>query len=353
MRVSACLLLLGASCGGGGAGDRDAGQGDSSPLIDAPPAIVEPIHFYGRWDAMSAGWPGSTIAARFSGTQLQATFNDSGSEWLEVIVDGTSRAPIHLTGGTQTVTLTTGLPAGEHDVVIAKRTESFFGTVRFDGFVGATIIPSARATRLVEFIGDSITAGYGVLGALPCQFDQATEAEPHAWGAFAASELGAAHTALAYSGIGMARNNGGTTTNTMPVRYARTFAEAAAPAWTWSYTPDVVVIGLGTNDYSSGDPGQAYEDAYVAFVRDQVRVHAPAAPVLLATSPMMSGTARTQMRARLDAVVSRLADPKVTVVEIPEQLASDGYGCDYHPNEVTQHKMAMALVPAIRAATGW
>lgn len=302
---------------------------------------------------MSASWPGAAIATRFSGTQLQATFNDTGQEWLEVTVDDTALPPIHLTGGTQTVTLATGLAAGEHDVVVAKRTEAFFGTVRFDGFVGATIIPTPRATRQIELIGDSITAGYGVLGAEPCMFNQATEAEPHAWAAFAAHDLGAAHTSLAYSGIGMAINGDGTSVNTMPMRYGRAFADQPSSIWTFQDRPDVVVIALGTNDFSRGDPGVAYEDAFVAFITDQVRVHAPGVPVLLATSPMMSGAARTQMRTRLDTVVTRLADPKISVVEIAEQIPADGYGCDYHPNETTQRKSATALVPAIRAATGW
>jgi len=36
-----------------------------------------------------------------------------------------------------------------------------------------------------------------------------------------------------------------------------------------------------------------------------------------------------------------------------EQLDADGYGCDYHPNEVTAHKMADAVAAAIRPLTGW
>jgi len=55
----------------------------------------------------------------------------------------------------------------------------------------------------------------------------------------------------------------------------------------------------------------------------------------------------------LDAVAEYFNDMKIRVVDIPEQLAADGYGCDYHPNETTARKSANALVPAIRAATGW
>ena len=169
-----------------------------------------------------------------------------------------------------------------------------------------------------------------------------------------ADALGAIDTTVAYSGIGMARNNNGATDSTMPVRYERIFADVPSSTWTPSTeVPDVFVVNLGTNDFAGGDPGEAFRTAYVAFVRDQLRARAPQAQILLATSPMLGGGNRTLARAHLDAIAATLADPGVHVVEIPEQLSSDGFGCDYHPNEVTQHKMADALVAAIRPLTGW
>jgi lysophospholipase L1-like esterase len=196
-----------------------------------------------------------------------------------------------------------------------------------------------------------------VLGQNPCGFTNATEAESRAWGAVAAHDLGAAHLAIAYSGIGMYRNccGGGSTPNvdTMPIKYARLFADQASPSWEFSAVPDIVVIGLGTNDFSGGDPGAGYEEAYERFIAEAVRGHAPGVPILLAQSSMMSGTERTQMRARLDAIAAHFADSKITVVDIAEQQQADGIGCDYHPSEARQRKMATLLVPAIRAATGW
>ncbi|MEO7094085.1 MAG: SGNH/GDSL hydrolase family protein [Polyangiales bacterium] len=356
MRTVGILLLVAAACGDDGAGPGDATSGDAG--IDAPPPIIEDVHFYGRWDALhAAGWPGSAIVTRFTGTELRATLREAGDDWLEITVDGTPRTPLHLTNGTQTYTLVTALAAGEHDIEIVKRTESFVGTTRFDGFVGATLVPTARAPKLVEFIGDSNTAGYGALGQNPCGFTNATEAESRAWGAFAAHDLDAAHTAIAYSGIGMYRNCcGGTSTpnmDTMPTKYARQLADQPSPSWDFATVPGIVVIGLGTNDWNGGDPGAGYEEAYQRFITDAIRAHAPGVPILLATSSMMSGTGRTQMRARLDAIAAHFADPTITVVDIAEQQQADGIGCDYHPSEATQRKMATQLVPAIRAATGW
>lgn len=350
--VGILVLVAAAACG------DDAAKPSGDGGLDAPPPLVEDLHFYGRWDTMhAAGWPGSTIAARFTGSELRATFRETGDDWLEITVDGTRATPLHLANGTQTSTVVTGLAPGDHDVEIVKRTESFVGTTRFDGFASATLVPTERATKLVEFIGDSITAGYGALGANPCGFTNATEAESRAWGALAAHDLGAAHLAIAYSGIGMYRNccGGGTTPNmdTMPVKYGRMFADQAGTTWDFSAVPDVIVIGLGTNDWSGGDPGASYEIAYEAFIAEVVRVRAPDAPILLATSSMMTGTGRTQMRARLDAIAAHFADPTITVVDIAEQQQADGLGCDYHPSEATQRKMATQIVPAIRAAARW
>ena len=347
-----CLVLLvTAAC----SRSKPPQTGAEAGMIDAAPGKVDQVHYYGRWDDMhSAGWPGSAVAARFSGTEIQATIRESGDDWLEITVDGSARPPLHLTNGTQLYTLASGLAPGEHQITIAKRTESFVGTMRFDGFSGATLIDTPRATRTIELIGDSITAGYGVLGTSPCGFNAASESEPHAWGALAARDLDAAHLSIAYSGIGMVRNSGGDTVDTMPVRYQRTHADQAGSQWDFHVVPDVVVIALGTNDFASGDPGQGYVDAYQRFITDSVGVHAPGVPILLATSPMMGGAGRTQMRGYLDAIAAHFADPKITVVEIPQQdVAADGVGCNYHPNQATARKSANALVPAIRSATGW
>ncbi|MBL9013972.1 MAG: hypothetical protein JNL83_07340 [Myxococcales bacterium] len=357
MWTAGILLVLGLTACGGSKAASDGATQEPMPK-DGPAPIVEDIHFYGRWDAThTAGWPGAQIVTRFSGTSLSATVREQGDDYLEITIDGQRQAPIHLANGVQTVPIATGLAPGEHDVVIAKRTESFVGTLRFDGFAGATLIPTPRRTRVIELIGDSITAGYGITGAGPsCGFTAATESEPRAWGALAAEDLGAAHISVAYSGIGMYRNccgAGGSTTDTMPTRYGRHLADQASSAWDFHVVPDVVVIALGTNDFSGGDPGPLFVEAYKKFITENVRAHAPDATIFLAASPMLDGADHLRHKDYLDAVAEHFNDMKIRVVDIPAQLATDGFGCDYHPNEATARKSANALVPAIRSAMGW
>lgn len=360
MRTGEIVLALTIACGACGGTKKpvvDDARSDGPPR-DAPPPVVEDIHYYGRWDAThTVGWPGAQVVTRFSGTSLSANVREQGDDYLEIVVDGQRQAPIHLANGVQMITVASGLAAGEHDVVIAKRTESFVGTLRFDGFAGATLVPTERRTRTIEFIGDSITAGYGITGAGPsCSFTSATESEPRAWGALAAEDLGAAHISVAYSGIGMVRNccgAGGSTTDTMPTKYGLHLADQPSATWDFHVVPDVVVIALGTNDFSGGDPGQPFVEAYKKFITEQVRAHAPDATIFLAASPMLGGADHLKHKDYLDAVAEYFNDMKIRVVDIPEQLSTDGFGCDYHPNETTARKSANALVPAIRSAMGW
>jgi lysophospholipase L1-like esterase len=351
-----CLLVL-AACHAG-TPDRDGAIGDDTP--DGPPAILEQVHRIGRFDATDRfQWPGTELRTRFSGTEISVELSETGPNYFEVTIDGAQTAPLHTQSGRHTYMLATALSNGEHDVRVARRTEGFFGITTFHGFPNATLVETARPTRFVEFIGDSITCGYGVLGAMAtCNFSADTEAETRGWATLAADALDAAHASIAYSGLGMYRNGGGDSDNTIPMRYDRALVESATPAWDWSYTPDVIVINLGTNDFAQGDPGMPYVTAYVAFVQVLVG-HFPSAKILMATSPMLGDgypaneMHRTKARMYLDLAAAMIANPNVTVAEIAEQRAADGYGCDYHPNATTQQIMATAITAEIKRVTGW
>lgn len=316
---------------------------------------TEDIHLIGRFDAQQRfAWPGTQIATRFSGDAIAVDLEDGGGNWFVATIDGKPRPPFVAPAGRATTTLATGLTPGTHDLVLARRTESSFGPTTFHGFPGATLVATPRPTRLIEIIGDSITCGYGVLGTSECSFSPDTEDETSAWGALAAADLHAAHVAISYSGYGMYRDYTGDTTKNMPDRYGRVIADDPSSTWTWSYRPDVIVIELGTNDFNPGDPGQPYVDAYISFVK-QLHERFVRVPILLATSPMAEGDKRVAMHDALLAVSAAMSAEHIpgTIVDLAEQAAGDGYGCDHHPSTKTQRKMAAALVAAIRTETGW
>jgi lysophospholipase L1-like esterase len=342
-----------------------------SPSSSAATEAAPRWHLLGRFDTSDTvgprfSWPGSAIAATFTGTGLSVKLRDSGTNQFAVVID--RRAPVVLSTNktTDTYSVASNLPTGQHSVLITKRTESYVGVVQLLGLApqgGALVVSPMPLARRIEFIGDSITCGYGTLGSSAlCHFTPDTEDETSAYGALAAAQLNAQQTAIAYSGIGMYRNGGGDTANTMPTRFQRTLADDPASTWTFNTPPPhVVVVNLGTNDFGRGDPGPPFQQAYVAFLR-QLRARYPDAHVICTLSPMLSDgypagvMARTKAATYIKAAVQQriaASDAHVSYFEFDEQRPAAGYGCDFHPNAKTQQFMAAKLVPVIRSLTGW
>lgn len=328
--------------------------------LDCGPDAAGPlatIHRIGRFDDQGRFvWPGSAIVTRVEGTEVSIRLDDSGGNQFEVLIDGEAQPVLRTTAGDNTYLLASALSAGEHDVVVTRRTEPMFGVTRFRGFPGATLIDTYGRGRLIEVVGDSITCGYGILGDSPtCPFSADTEAETRAWAALAGAELGADVVAIAQSGKGLVRNHGGDDSDPMPPRFELTFAEDLRFRWSFDYEPDVVVVGLGTNDFSQGDPGEAFVRALQAFIA-QLRGHYPDAWILLAESPMLLGARHArhaEYLAEAVAAATSAGDTRIATVAIAHQDSADGFGCDYHPSQATARKMATALVAAIRTHLGW
>ena len=346
----------GAGVGGGqpsgGAGQASGGAGPAGP------------HFIGRFDQSKAdapvfAWPGTAIALRFTGTAIGVTLSDSGNNVFEVVLDG-EHTVLALQSGMKKYTLGTGLAAGAHDLLLYRRSEASFSETTFNGFdvASSAYLPGAApAKRRLEVIGDSISAGYGNEGTYPCQFTSDTENQYLSYEALAARALDAELYTEAWSGIGMLHNYDGATTDVMPDRYPRTLPERATSTWDFArFVPDAVVINLGTNDFSKGDPGAAFQTAYLKFVTD-LRAHYPAARFFLALGTMLSGDNYNQAGAYLKAVIAARAaagDKNLTLLEFGTQdQNADGLGCDYHPSLKTHQKMADKLQAALKADLGW
>ena len=323
------------------------------------------MHFIGRFDTREPGrprfgWPGSAIAATFTGAGIDVTLVDAGTNYFAVVIDGGRPTVLSTSSAEQTYSLASSLGAGQHTLVLTKKTESEVGVVTFLGLSprGGALVPSPEATnRRIEVIGDSISCGYGDLGSsASCPFSAATEDETITYGALAAAQLGAEVTVVAYSGIGMVRNGDGSTTNVMPDRYDRTLADDPNSRWAFpSPAPDVVVVNLSTNDFARGDPGSAFQRAYVAFLRT-LRGHYPAARIVATSSPLLDGLPRAAADAYIEGAVAQVTgagDAKVSYLAFDAQQAIHGFGCDYHPSPSTHVLMATKLVAAIKAVTGW
>lgn len=343
---------------GGTAGGAGGGQGGSAGGSTAPA-----VHFVGRVDDSDPAnarfaWSGTGVVARFQGTEVSALLG--GAQQFTVVVDGAVRVP-KLTAQDGTNSLASGLSAGEHTVELYRRTEPSLGVATFMGFDfgGGTALAPPTPTRRLEFVGDSITCGYGNEGAdMSCTFSADTENHYLTYAALTARALDAELSTVAWSGKGVVCNYGDTADacqNPFPTYYDRTLPEDSTSKWDFSrFVPHAVVVNLGTNDFSTAtDPTkEEFETGYRTFL-ERIRAVYPDAYILCTNGPMLSGTDLSTLMGYIDDVVTALGDPKISSFDISPQDGSDGYGCDWHPSLARHEKVATAVTAELKAKLGW
>ncbi len=334
-----------------------------APLVTPNPNVL----YVGRFNTSDpagprSAWSATTIKANFSGTGISANLYSYGDNWYTVVIDGVVQPPLHVssdTGGS--VTLASGLAAGNHTLEFVRRTEAWVGDVQFRGFTvdgGQLLAPPTPSARRIEFIGDSITAGYGNEGTSASQhFTTRNENAYLAYGSVAARALGADQFTVAWSGKGVIRNYGGDTSELLPALYSRILPYDTTTLWNpGQWVPQVVVINLGTNDFASSIPDKtAFTTGYSNFV-SRIRTQYPNAHIYCALGPMLSYASLDNARDYITTVVNQLSaagDTKVHFIEFPMQDGSLGYGEDYHPTVAQDAVMASQLVNQIKADLGW
>ena len=344
--VPASFTLSGAACGGG----------SPSPTATAlpPSTVLTQASTAGRVKDLGTTvqytWPGVYFEGRFHGTGVGIVLNDSNNDY-DVQVDGTTVASLVTPG--QTTYWVNNLTNTDHSVRLVKRTESPWIYGQFGGFVaasGGTILakPAARS-RQIEFIGDSFTAGYGNMSTTrDCSGNGGVTRNSDAdqsFGALTAHTLNADYQINAWSGLGMVRNYAGSNTDiSFRAYYDRTLQAATTETWTNPPTwhPQLVVVGLGINDFSTAlNAGEqwtttdqlvaAYKTAYQGFI-DKLRSRYGAGTIIVVSATLLSNTTLFADTAQ-QIVRDRNAQGDNRVVYwYYDDPNLDRLGCDWHPS---------------------
>ena len=302
------------------------------------------IQYFGRWNfndihQFSSHWGGAYLKVSFTGTKVKAKLGSKTNYYVKIDdgpwvthegVDGTvNLTPVALSLGSHTLSIAQGK---DYSYVFT------FRGLEFDDF--AVTSPPKVGKYLIEYIGDSITAGYT---------DPQANVSAYAW--LCAEGLGVEHTQIAYPGITLVDGYGLNANKTgMESQYWKSRSLAHPSSMDWDdekYLPNLIVINLGQNDHSTQVPDGSFQFTYVKFL-ERLRHRFP--DVQIFVMRVFSGV---KAAPTLAAVKSRIADGDAKL----HYVDTDGWltpgGTDYtindavHPSTSGQRRAAEKLIPIL------
>lgn len=253
----------------------------------------------------------------------------------------------------------------EVTVSLVKLSESPMSTIAITDInvTGTQIKPAENKEKLIEFIGDSITCGYGIDDPNKAHhFSTKTEDVTKAFAYKTAQALGADYSLVSFSGYGIISGYSDgekkVSEQALPQYYTKLGYSWAANGsfkpsdveWDFSRQPDIVVINLGTNDdsYTKNveERQNEFRDAYTEFIKT-VRSKNPNAKIVCAFG-IMGDRLFGKIQEAVNNYTSETGDSNVSTLRFDVQQASDGYSADWHPSVATHDKASQKLVEHIK-----
>ncbi len=309
-------------------------------------------------------YPGVQIRAIFEGTSLGIHMKPN-SGYFMISLDDLPPFKVFFSKNDSILTLKENLPEGRHEVKILLAYEAYNQRPEFRGFIldegkNLPVAPKLPKRRM-EFIGNSITCGYGVEAPdEKARFSNETENHYYSYAAMTARAFDAQSMVVARSGIGIYRNYAGPkegNRNNMPAVYANTLFNDPSETWDFTaYKPHVLCVNLGTNDTST-EPYDIdlLENAYRNFLKT-LRSHYPKTKIIFITGSMLSGKSLQDVQQVLNRVTEearKAGDKRVYRFDFTPANGSLGYGADFHPSIAQNEANTKELIPFIRKITGW
>jgi len=345
---------------------QGADTGARVTRVDTPASAVTrlPLQIGGR---VAQGSSSGAYLRQWPGTYFETTI-EGGSALFRM---GPGDAAVHLlVDDRQIATLVkpapgyfriAGLAPGKHRIRIEFASESQAGPTEFGGFfaepgVRGTAVPARE--RQIEFIGDSHTVGYANTSVkTECSEDEvwATTDSSRGFGPMLAKRYGADYRINAISGRGIVRNYNGFKAATLPEAYRTTLFDSDAAPVTQRWAPQLIVIALGTNDFTTalhdGEkwPSRAalhadYERTYAAFLRG-LRTANPRAYFIVWATGMAGGEIEAEARKVVEAL---RAGGEKRIAFVPFEKLSFG-ACHSHPSLADDAQIATELARVVDA----
>ena len=315
---------------------------------------------------------GSSFEINFIGTKVTAdviglNYKHSAEPWkapfLTVVVDGDfeNAKVIGLTSSLATITLVENLELKEHNVIVYKRSEALDSHIGIKNVVtdGEILEKVTMKDRKIEILGDSTNAGYGNETSRSKGEGKKSSNSNflETMGFIAANKCNADFNVFCASGWGLT-GSAWTNPHTLNLfeEYQK-YAPFSEYGWNFSnFTPDVVVVSVGTNDlyYLEMDNRVNFDsraDAFVQRYLDLVELihnnYGEDTPVIMVWGAM----GETRMYPTYERTITALEQTYSNVYNL--RVNGDKQAVDYHPSVSSHREMGELLAQKIKEVMNW
>ena len=293
--VSKALTIVG-SPSQGGAGYELPPPDRGIPVTDSNVKING--RYYFENDVLFVNYTCAGIEFNFKGTSASAVlysgnYGADNDAFVAVYVDSseTPLKTLRLNILYGTYLLADGLSEGNHTIKLVKLTEGRVSTFGISGIIleegGELLAPPSKKTRKIEILGDSIVCGVGVTAPLyNSPSITSTQDGTKTFAYQLANIFNADINFVSASGQGVYSFGTGVFDTAMPKVYSKAdMTHKLDENWNFGkYSPDLVIVALGTNDIwalpgSQPVPRNEYKAAVKAFIKD-IRTKNPNAAIV-------------------------------------------------------------------------
>ncbi len=335
-------------------------------------------------------WTGSALELNVTGSELWVEVEvdyENYEPWMSILINNAPVSRLMLTAGRYWICVFRGMSENTvKNVRIIRDVQAMNGdprsfmqihAVRSDG----EFLPVADKPYKIEFIGDSITSGEGIIGAKTEEdWISVWFSAVHNYTRMVAEALNADYRVVSESGWGVLTSWDNNPHFNIPEYYEKVcgiltgeknralgaFQENDFTSW----QPDVVVVNLGTNDGSAfyqpewkdevtdethkqhlnpdgsfaAEDLKAFEQAVINFLA-KIRKYNKHAHIIWAYG-MLGDVMLPAINRAVDAYIKQSGDKKVSVLQLPN-TTDDTVGSRQHPGVLSHEKAAKVLAAYI------
>lgn len=272
------------------------------------------------------------------------------SAYIRVVTDGKTEESVklELKQGSDTAVIAS-VEKGYHEISIYKTSEPGNSIIRLHSvsFSGNIDLSPEKGSLNIEFIGDSITCGAGILTNESSPKDEVYERAGDAYLSFAALTarmLNADANIVAASGWGVVQGGDNPAANIPSIYDFTNGMWNNQEKWDFAaHKQDAVVISLGTNDYQlASERREEFLSGVRAFIK-HVRELNPDAYII-----WTYGQISKEYSKDLAKLTADMGDAKLSYLEMPAN-GSAGWG---HPDRAHHEQYAKLLAQEISRLAG-